>query len=230
MKRYKHYSFDLWLTLIKSNPEFKRQRALYFHKKYNTSNKSLSEVEAVFKKIDNLCNVVNEKTGKNIDADEMYLMVIGHLNDFDAGFDDIDLIELYVEIEKIIFNYLPEVYCSKTIDTLQAIKQTTNASFNILSNTAFIKGSTLRIVLDTIGLSNFFDFQIYSDEVGFSKPNPAIFNLMIETISKNGVAMPLEDIVHVGDNSKADIAAAQKMGIGSFCINSNANRITNLLD
>lgn len=230
MKRYKHYSFDLWLTLIKSNPEFKKQRALYFHKKYNTGNKSVGEVEAVFKRIDNLCNAVNEKTGKNIDAEEMYLMVISYLNDFEISFDNIDLIELYLEIEKIIFNYLPEVYCSKTIDTLQAIKQTTNASFNILSNTAFIKGSTLRIVLDTIGLSNFFDFQIYSDEVGFSKPNPAIFNLMIETILEGDVIIPLQDIVHVGDNPKADIAAAQKMGIGSFCINSNANSITNLLD
>ena len=27
---YKHFSFDLWLTLIKSNPEFKKKRNLLF--------------------------------------------------------------------------------------------------------------------------------------------------------------------------------------------------------
>ena len=28
--KYKHISFDLWLTLIKSNPEFKSKRNLLF--------------------------------------------------------------------------------------------------------------------------------------------------------------------------------------------------------
>ena len=117
MKRYKHYSFDLWLTLIKSNPEFKKQRALYFYKKYNTGNKPVGEVEAVFKRIDNLCNAVNEKTGKNIDAEEMYLMVISYLNDFEISFDNIDLIELYLEIEKIIFNYYIKLYQVNVVKT-----------------------------------------------------------------------------------------------------------------
>ncbi len=32
MQEIKHYSFDLWFTLIKSNPKFKEERAKFFHR------------------------------------------------------------------------------------------------------------------------------------------------------------------------------------------------------
>ena len=48
MKTYKHYSFDLWLTLIKSNPTFKKERALFFHKHLNAAGKSLEENTPLF--------------------------------------------------------------------------------------------------------------------------------------------------------------------------------------
>ena len=34
---HEHYSFDLWLTLIKSNPLFKPARIEYFFENYNFS-------------------------------------------------------------------------------------------------------------------------------------------------------------------------------------------------
>ena len=73
MQFYKHYSFDLWLTLIKSNPNFKKERALFFHKNFNSKKKNIEEIEKIFRQVDIICNSINEKTGKNIDADEMYL-------------------------------------------------------------------------------------------------------------------------------------------------------------
>lgn len=41
MQKFKHYSFDLWLTLIKSNPEFKLKRTIFFYDKFNRLKKSL---------------------------------------------------------------------------------------------------------------------------------------------------------------------------------------------
>ena len=147
MNYYKHYSFDLWLTLIKSNPDFKKQRALYFFKNYNSQKKTILEIETIFREVDLMCNSINEKTGKNLDSDEMYLRVLSQINNSN-DFSSINFDDLYREIEIIFFNYLPVLYNEETIITLDKLKNESGSSFNILSNTAFIKGNSLKQVLN----------------------------------------------------------------------------------
>jgi len=226
MPNYQHYSFDLWLTLIKSNPLFKKQRSLYFHTHYNFQGKTLAEVEHVFRQVDIMCNTINERTGKNIDAEEMYLMVISLMNDNRINLHNIDVNALYTRMETLLFEYLPVVYCNRTTGVLSNLKAR-GATANILSNTGFIKGVTLRKVLAELGLYDHFDFQLYSDEAGMSKPNPAFFNLMI-TQAMALKPLELTGIVHIGDNPVADIAGAQTVGINSLLINSNEATIVNL--
>lgn len=225
MPYFKHYSFDLWLTLIKSNPLFKIERTQFFYDNFNATHKSLDEVALIFRQVDVMCNTINEKTGKNIDADEMYLMVINMINNFNNNFDNIDTEKLYNQMETLLFEHLPFVYSNETITVLKHLKQNANCTMNILSNTGFIKGQTLRKVLAQIGLSPFFDFQLYSDEEQLSKPNPKFFNLMLDKVSY----LPLNEIVHVGDNPKADIAGANLMGLNSVLINSNSLTINTLI-
>jgi len=219
------------MTLIKSNPVFKSERAKLFHKNFNAGKKSLEEVTAIFRQVDLMCNAINEKTGKNIDADEMNLMVIAMMNDFSAAFADVDLDELYTDTEKLLFNYMPMVYSDETITALNSLKQN-NTSFNIASNTAFIKGCSLKRVLAHLELESFFDFQLYSDEIGVSKPNKEFFELVLNQVNniylKNQIS--LKDIVHIGDNPKADIEGAQSVGINSILINSNSTTILSLLN
>jgi putative hydrolase of the HAD superfamily len=45
---YQHYSFDLWLTLIKSNPYFKIERTKIFHRDFNPAGKSIDDVAKGF--------------------------------------------------------------------------------------------------------------------------------------------------------------------------------------
>ena len=86
MAFYKHYSFDLWLTLIKSNPAYKQERTRYFYQRFNTKHKNLAEIAVIFRQVDLMVNAINERTGKNVDADEMYLMIISMINDYDFIF------------------------------------------------------------------------------------------------------------------------------------------------
>jgi putative hydrolase of the HAD superfamily len=231
MIHIKHFSFDLWYTLIKSNPTFKKERALYFHKKFNAKQKSLEEVELVFRKVDLMCNAINEKTGQNIDSEEMYLMVIYELNNSFVELGPIDLAFLYTEMEYLFFQYAPVLFNEETHSCLTEIKQKGDVTLSLLSNTAFIKGVSLRKVVDHLGISNLFDFQIYSDEVGVSKPNAAIYQIMVDNINNiwNGKEININEIIHVGDNPVADIKGAQDFGVRAFQINTNDLLISNLL-
>ncbi|RZL53379.1 MULTISPECIES: HAD family hydrolase [Pedobacter] len=230
MAFYKHYSFDLWLTLIKSNPTFKLERTKYFHAKFNGKQKSIDEIGVIFRQVDLMVNAINEKTGKNVDADEMYLMVISMINDFSFEFQELDLDKLYSDMEELLFEHMPLVYCENCLPVLSQIKEGNLSSTNILSNTGFIKGKTLRKVLNHLQIDQFIDFQLYSDEVRMSKPNPKFFELMLNTIDqKKHPELTLNNIIHVGDNPHADIRGANALGIKSMLINSNQQSILTLL-
>jgi len=230
MAFYKHYSFDLWLTLIKSNPAYKQERVQYFFRNFNSKHKSIDEIAITFRQVDLMVNAINEKAGKNVDADEMYLMIISMINDYDFNFNDVDLKLLDEDMEQIVFNHMPQLYCDDCLSVLAKIKDSGNSSTNILSNTGFIKGKTLKKVINHLGIGEYIDFQLYSDEVRMSKPNAGFFQLMLDRIDRTKhPELLLTDVIHVGDNPNADIRGAEAIGINSMLINSNKLSILNLL-
>lgn len=229
MDRYQHYSFDLWLTLIRSNPAFKEERARYFHARHNAKGKPLNEVAAVFRQVDVMCNRINERCGGNIDAEEMYLMVISLLHDQEVDLQSVDIDALYADMETLLFRYLPTAYEPATCGVLETLKGAGH-SLNILSNTGFIKGATLRKVLRQLGMDRYFDFQLYSDELGMSKPNRRFF---LELLSQVEVLKASEidpaRVLHTGDNPLADVAGARAAGLQAHLINSNEQSILSLV-
>lgn len=230
MPFYKHYSFDLWLTLIKSNPAFKSERSRYFHANFNAAKKSLEEVAVIFRQVDLMVNSINERTGKNIDAEEMYLMVISIINNYSTAFQDIDIDGLYDEMENLLLQHMPVVYCSDSLNVLHRLKESGLSTTSLLSNTGFIKGKTLRKILNHLELDQLLDFQLYSDEVRLSKPNLQFFQLMLDTIDRNKhTELGLHEIIHIGDNPWADIKGAEAIGIKGLLINSNNLSISSLL-
>ena len=230
MGRFRHYSFDLWLTLIKSNPAFKPERAGIFYRDYNSLNKTLEEIAAIFRQVDLMCNAINEKTGKNIDAEEMYLMVLTMINVDPAYVQSVDTGKLYADMESLVFRLLPLIYNDETIGVLGHLKEKGN-TLSILSNTGFIKGGVLRKVLAELKIDSYFDFQLYSDEAGLSKPNIEFFELLIS--GARSVNQPdeicLNDIIHIGDNLYTDIKGAEEAGIKSMLINLNNRSILTLI-
>jgi putative hydrolase of the HAD superfamily len=229
---YKHYSFDLWLTLIKSNLEFKTERTKIFHQDYNPGAKSIDEVANAFRQVDLMCNRINEATGKNIDSDEMYLMVISLITDNKLPFCDIDTCTLNTNMENLLLNHMPVLYEAVTIDVLDRLKQMSGSTFSLLSNTGFVKGQTLRKILTELNIDKYFDFQLFSDEAGMSKPNPLFFDLMLKNIDRvnQPKKIALTDIIHIGDNPTADIKGAKAAGVHSLLINSNNKSITSLIN
>ncbi|WP_202703736.1 HAD family hydrolase [Flavobacterium sp. UGB4466] len=214
-KKHTHISFDLWLTLIKSNPEFKKKRNLLF-KNFFEVDCTIDKVNEVVRYYDVLCNNINEKTGLNIDTYEIYYLILSALEVDINKFETNKLSQFYEETDSLFMNYKPELIFP---DTKKFFQEITNEdkTINILSNTAFIKGRTLRKLLAYYELTDFFKFQIYSDEVGFSKPNNEIFQLVFDEINvfKSTVK---KQILHVGDNSVADYNGAINFGFDAHLL------------
>lgn len=214
-KDYNHISFDLWLTLIKSNPEFKSKRNLLFRDFFETDC-SIEKVTEVVRYYDVLCNSINEKTGLNIDTYEIYYLILNALN---VKINDVEterLNQFYVETESLFIAYKPQLLFPEIQSLFKEITEQ-GKTMNILSNTAFIKGDTLRKVISYYELENYFSFQIYSDEVGFSKPNKQIFQLVYDRVNLKSNSSKKE-ILHVGDNVVADYNGALNFGFDAYLL------------
>lgn len=214
-ENYSHLSFDLWLTLIKSNPEFKQKRNLLFKDFFEVEH-GIEKVNEVVRYYDVLCNNINEKTGLNIDTYEIYYLILSAL-DVDLNKNGTDrFLKFYGLTEDLFLEYKPVLIYS---DIEKLFKEVTDQgkSINILSNTAFIKGKTLRKLLEYYNLADYFKFQIYSDEVGFSKPNTEIFQLVFDEVNKYK-KIEKKDVLHIGDNSIADYDGALNFGFNAYLL------------
>ena len=212
---YKHLSFDLWLTLIKSNPEFKSKRNLLF-KEYFDIDCSLEKVTEVVRYYDVLINNINEKTGLNVDTFEIYCLILNALN---VKIDEIEiknLADFYKETELLFMQFKPNlIYPQIHLLFKEIVEQ--EKTINVLSNTGFIKGDTLRKLINNFELDQYFSFQLYSDETGFSKPNVKMFELVYDQIKKNKIVKKLE-VLHIGDNKIADYNGAINFGYNALLI------------
>ncbi|AZB01535.1 phosphoglycolate phosphatase [Chryseobacterium joostei] len=209
-----HFSFDLWLTLIKSHPEFKTKRVELFSSFFNID-KSIDEVAKTVKYYDDLCNTINEVTGGNIDTFEIYLMILGSLNVDIKLLNKEKLNEFYVKSEELFLEYKPVVIFENIHDFFDEIKNQ-GKTINILSNTGFIKGTTMRKFLIHENLDQYIDFHIYSDEMNCSKPNPLIFQEVKNNIKDQD--LPMSQILHIGDNPVADYKGATDFGFSAYLL------------
>ncbi|NML72107.1 HAD family hydrolase [Chryseobacterium sp. RP-3-3] len=209
-----HFSFDLWLTLIKSHPEFKAKRVELFTSFFNID-KPLAEVAKVVKYYDDLCNTINEVTGGNIDTYEMYLLILGSLDLDIKQLDKEKLDGFYLKSEELFLEYKPVVIFENIKEFFDQIKNE-GKTVNILSNTGFIKGRTMRKFLIQEELDQYIDFHIYSDEINISKPNPLIFQEVKNNLEDRD--LPMHRILHIGDNPVADYKGAKDFGFSAHLL------------
>lgn len=187
-----HFSFDLWNTLFVPNQKYKDNTIRYLS---DLSSKPFDETFQLYKAVKKEQDVLAEDHGLGFPAELTWRKV---------------LFALGLEFEESILDAVYDIFLQnkptipadtlKKLITLQKRQDT-----NIASNTVVIPGKILKIVLDDLGLNNF-NFQLYSDEIGLSKPNPEFFNKIAELTNKE------KYIVHIGDSEKTDGAGARAAG------------------
>lgn len=214
IQNHAHFSFDLWLTLIKSHPEFKAKRVELFSSFFEV-NKPIDEVAKVVKYYDDLCNTINEVIGGNVDTFEIYLLILNSLNIDLKQLNRDKLNEFYQKSEDLFLEYKPVVIFENLHQFFDEIKNQ-GKTISILSNTGFIKGTTMRKFLINENLDQFIDFHIYSDELKISKPNPLVFQEVKNLIKNQDLQM--NQILHVGDNPIADYKGAKDFGFNAHLL------------
>ncbi|MDG1276471.1 MAG: HAD family hydrolase [Algoriphagus sp.] len=212
---YKHFSFDLWLTLIRSNPLFKKQRDILF-REYFSIEGSIEKVSEMIRYYDLLCNKISEKTGTHLENFQIYYLILNALDVNIAEINVNQLNEFYLASEQLFMKYRPELIFPE-IDQMFKKIQSKGKTISILSNTAFINGSTLRKLISYYELSDFFSFQLYSDEMKISKPNIQVFKDAFENASQYHT-LSKKEMVHIGDNRNADYYGALNFGLNAILI------------
>jgi putative hydrolase of the HAD superfamily len=224
MKSVKHISFDLWLTLIRSEPTFKKRRANFFKQHFDLKNYSVEEIDAVFRFQDHAFNRLSEITGRSWQAEEMYGLVLHQLG-VDLGPLSInDLTAIKKECNALFYQYPPQLYAPETKKILTKIVESQQFTLNISSNTGFIEGNILRPILADLDILSCFQFHVFSDEIGYSKPSPLFFDHVFTQIQPlYGGQIQRNQVLHVGDNAESDVWGGQDFGFQTLQINHQSN-------
>ena len=81
----------------------------------------------------------------------------------------------------------------------------------------------LRLILQHLGISNFFAHIFISSEIGADKPDPEIFRRALNLID-----LKPDEVLHVGDDPKRDWEAASKAGLSIFRLDRPKNSLRDL--
>jgi putative hydrolase of the HAD superfamily len=82
----------------------------------------------------------------------------------------------------------------------------------------------LRLILEQLGVSKFFEQVFISSELGADKPDPEIFRRALEV-----VRLSPSEVLHVGDDPERDWKAASAAGLPVFKLDRKRNSLRDLL-
>lgn len=193
-----HLSFDLWGTLITPNPDYRQHRVDMFRDAFGVE---LTHDD--IKRGKSAVDYISEVSGVQLSYPQTLALCLGDkMHSYPKECFNTATIEFRRLNDIAMEMFHPFLIQPYIVDLLRDLKDS-GFSMNILSNTSIIPGSSLRIALKKLGIDVFFEDFLFSDEWGMAKPNPKFYNL-IENVSKK----PLQECLHIGDNSYSDSGAS----------------------
>ena len=207
-------TFDLWGTLVLNSGEYerrlrkKREELLYTAVKGKISRKTL--VRALEQSWAEIQSV--RSTLRDVPTNKQIQILHEHLG-ADADVDDATLEKPYTEA----VSHVPPLLNPYSKDVLTQL-ETIKTRIGLISNTGRTPGRVLRSVLSDLGVLEFFDVTLFSNEVGWLKPHPEIFNQASQKLDA-----PFSEMLHVGDDIKADIEGARCAGMHTLLIEEPAD-------
>jgi len=210
----KGITFDLWDTVfIDDSDEPKRkaagrptksiERRQLVHQFIGKHSPDLPElVNSVYDAVDATFKKVWHDLHVTWTVDERLELVLKGLNIKLPTSEKTELVRLHEEMElEFRPDFVPNVH-----EALAALKE--KYKLAVISDTIFSPGRTLRKLLDDEGLLDMFDVFIFSDEIGFSKPEAKVFHA-----ASDGLGIEFNELVHIGDREHNDILGPKNLGM-----------------
>ena len=189
-------SIDLWGTLIKPSPLFQEHRKLLFHEWFGSFSKNgYDNAKKAF-------DCVIESSGWQPTLEMIFTYICGSaaLNSFFTKRTILGFAEAY---QALALQYPPLIYDEHTLEIIDLWSY--NYDLVLSSNTLLITSSTLKIILNMLGLDVYFSKMYFSDEMKVSKPSEKMYG---------------GSSIHIGDNPITDGKGPWQYGIRSVIVNS----------
>ncbi|MCD1296291.1 HAD family hydrolase [Methanocella sp. CWC-04] len=200
-------TFDVWNTLLIHEFYDERMKFARMECIRSAMNKagfdfSFKDMEKAYEHTEN-CLMELWSRERDLDLD-------GHLKLFLEGL-GISRYDGYVEMIRKPYSQVLLRFSPGAIDGAEDLLRTLKSKgyrIGLISNTGRTPGITMRILLDRMGLSRYFDSMTFSNEVGYIKPNKKIFEM---SLANFGISP--QECVHVGDSMLLDVYGAKSCGM-----------------
>ena len=197
-------SFDVWGTLIKGNPLFKPVRQEIIAHAFGID---LDLIARVSVEVDVDLDALSDSTGQDFDfalrTREIVRRAGGNPEQLSAS----EFVALQLEVNAM-YRMLPPSWLEHDIPEILRELTSRGYMLGLLSNTGFINGAAQREAFAALGVLDLFAVTIFSDEERIAKPDRRIFERLA---IRAGV--PAKEILHIGDNVRADYRGSEAAGI-----------------
>lgn len=208
----KAISFDLWETLITDTPELsRRQERLRISRIEDVlrarGHGALAErIEDAYRALWRRCHDLYWSADQDVPCRRQIEHFVEALDLDPASFSEEALAELEDAYAHAALEILPAVVPG-ALETLAAIRER-GLKVGLISNTGRTPGSALRKILASLGLGESIDVMVFSNEHGYCKPQPSIFEEL-----RRGLGVAYDEMLFVGDNLYVDVHGAQRCGM-----------------
>ena len=217
MRNIAAVTFDLWDTLIQEKPGGSSRVADIRVDRIGTilSSKGLTHAEdeilAAHEKTGQFLQLVWSKR-RDMSVRDQVLFLLSSVDGKLAGKlseHDLDEIEK-AYTEGLLEN--PPMLLPGAKDALADVKAK-GYKLGLISNTGRTPGSTLRVLMDRMGILRHFDATTFSNEILIRKPAEGAFRITLERLRTVPKAA-----VHIGDDPESDVMGAKKAGMKAIQI------------
>lgn len=202
----KAISFDLWVTLIAGNPQFKKEKCSLI-RRYFALDLSDEEILEAFKRADLLLDKIQEKF---LIQPEYYTAWSVVLNEIGLKCTTSAKIKSFLRIYNQLFLEYPPILLDDAQALFKKLLEIKHLEICLLSNTILVQGKTLDKFIKTTVLKEVKAF--YSDTY-YPKPDERAF--------KN---LGIKPFLHVGDNLIAD-GSCEDFGIEFYQVRTNGKTL-----
>lgn len=203
-------SIDFWNTLVKANTNGDKRHSIRMNtmldivKRYR-QDVTIEDLDEAHRQASRTFDKIWYGQQRTLTTEEL----------IDQIFKELDIIPSIGEMDELILTFQESLYAGppELADHISEVLPDLAGKYRLalISDTMYSPGRVLREYLKSKNLYDYFDVFVFSDEVGYSKPNIRAFQTVLDATH----AIP-KNSYHIGDIQDTDIQGAKTAGMNAI--------------